>query len=170
MTVLPTSVMVDVTVNGRPYSRTVPARQLLTDFLREELGLTGTHVGCEHGVCGACNVLVDGVLVRWLPHARRAGHGPAVTTIEGVTADGQLHPVQQALLDETALQCGFCTPGVVMTLVDLLTRPTTLSDDELREELSGNLCRCTGYAGILAAARVVMASGIVERAEREKSE
>ena len=115
-------------------------------------------------------MLVDGVLIRGCLTLAAQAHGRVVTTIEGVIADGQLHPVQQALLDENGLQCGFCTPGVVMTLVDLSTRPTTLSDDELREELSGNLCRCTGYAGILAAARAVMASGLVERVESEKSE
>ena len=144
---------VRVVVNDREYVRSVPVRALLTDFLRHDLGLTGTHVGCEHGVCGACNVLVDGELVRACLMLAVQVDGRTVRTVEGLAGD-ELHPVQRALVDAHGLQCGFCTPGVVMTLADLAARGPH-SAEVLREELSGNLCRCTGYAGILAAARTV---------------
>ncbi|UGS38216.1 (2Fe-2S)-binding protein [Capillimicrobium parvum] len=144
---------VTVEVNGRRYRRQVPVRRLLSDFLRHDLGLTGTHVGCEHGVCGACNVRVDGELVRACLMLAVQADGRRVQTIEGL-ADGELHPVQRALLEHYGLQCGFCTPGVAMTLSSITER-APLDDEQISEELSGNLCRCTGYAGILAAARAV---------------
>jgi carbon-monoxide dehydrogenase small subunit len=147
-------VNVQVTVNGVGYERDVPARRLLTDFLRHDLGLTGTHVGCEHGVCGACNVVLDGELVRACLLFAPQVDGRSIRTVEGLAADdGTLHPVQQALLEERGFQCGFCTPGVALMLADLLERGLPQDDDELREELSGNLCRCTGYVGIARAAR-----------------
>jgi aerobic-type carbon monoxide dehydrogenase small subunit (CoxS/CutS family) len=146
------SAAVSVVINGVAYERNVPARRLLTDFLRSDLSLTGTHVGCEHGVCGACNVFVDGELVRACLTLAVQVHGKSVTTIEGVSSPGELHPAQRALFDHHGLQCGFCTPGVVMSLIDLVERGVE-SETAIREELSGNLCRCTGYAGILAAAR-----------------
>jgi carbon-monoxide dehydrogenase small subunit len=144
---------VTVEVNGRRYRRQVPARRLLSDFLRHDLGLTGTHVGCEHGVCGACNVRVDGELVRACLMLAVQVDDRRVETIEGLAGD-ELHPVQRALLEHHGLQCGFCTPGVAMTLSSIAER-APLDDEQIREELSGNLCRCTGYAGILAAARAV---------------
>lgn len=143
-----------VTVNGAEHRRSVPVRRLLTDFVRHDLGLTGTHVGCEHGVCGACNVRVNGELVRACLMLAVQVDGGSVETIESLATDGELHPVQRALFDEHGLQCGFCTPGVAMTLADLAERGP-FEEEELREQLSGNLCRCTGYTGILAAARAV---------------
>jgi carbon-monoxide dehydrogenase small subunit len=145
---------VTVTVNGSAFARQVEPRKLLTDFLRDDLGLTGTHVGCEHGVCGACNVIVDGDLVRGCLMLAVQADGAEITTIEGLAGpDGALHPVQRALVEEHGFQCGFCTPGVALALVELVQRGVPESEEELREELSGNLCRCTGYVGILAAAR-----------------
>jgi carbon-monoxide dehydrogenase small subunit len=149
---------ITVTVNGRPYTRTVPTRKTLADFLREDLGLTGTHLGCEHGVCGACTVNVDGGIVRsCLMLAVQAG-GRELTTIEGVApGPGQLSTVQQAFWDHHGLQCGFCTPGMVMAATDLLERNPSPTEAEVREAMGGNLCRCTGYhfivESILAAAR-----------------
>jgi len=149
-----TDVDVHVAVNGAVYERRVPARRLLADFLRHDLGLTGTHVGCEHGVCGACNVVIDGDLVRSCLMFAAQVNGCSIRTIEGLAGeDGALHPVQQALLDERGFQCGFCTPGVALAIADLVERGLPETDEELREELSGNLCRCTGYVGILRAAR-----------------
>jgi carbon-monoxide dehydrogenase small subunit len=149
-----TAVDVTVTVNGVQFVRRVEPRRLLTDFLRDDLGLTGTHVGCEHGVCGACNVVVDGELVRGCLMLAAQVDGTELTTIEGLTRpDGALHPVQQALVEEHGFQCGFCTPGVALALAELVERGVPETDDELREELAGNLCRCTGYVGIVAAAR-----------------
>ena len=144
-----------VTVNGIVYERSVESRLNLADFLRHELELTGTHTGCEHGVCGACTVLVDGMSVRSCLMLAAQLDGRSVETIESVAApDGPLHPLQQALTDHHGVQCGFCTPGVVMTLVELQreSRDRTLSEDEVRKALSGNLCRCTGYQGIIDAA------------------
>ena len=141
-----------VTVNGTTYERTVSARHSLVDFLREDLELTGSHVGCEHGVCGACTVLLDGEPIRACLMFAVQADGAEVLTIEGLAApDGTMHPIQQALLESHAFQCGFCTPGFVMTVYDLLTSsPGGLSRDEIRPALSGNLCRCTGYQSIVA--------------------
>ena len=141
-----------VTVNDRAYSRRVEARMLLSDFLRHELGLTGTHVGCEHGVCGACTVLLDGVPVRsCLTFAVQAA-GHAVQTVEGLSADpAHLHPLQQAFWEAHGLQCGFCTPGFLMTLVPFLAENPNPTEAEIRAALSGNICRCTGYQFIVEA-------------------
>jgi aerobic carbon-monoxide dehydrogenase small subunit len=147
-------IAVGVIVNGEAYRRTVPARRLLSDFIRHDLGLTGTHVGCEHGVCGACNVLIDGTLTRSCLILAAQVSGREVTTIEGLASRGQeLHAVQRALLEENGFQCGFCTPGIALAIDDLLRRGVPLDDETLREELSGNLCRCTGYDPIVRAAR-----------------
>jgi carbon-monoxide dehydrogenase small subunit len=145
---------VSITVNGQAHSARVEARKTLADFLREDCGLTGTHLGCEHGVCGACTVLIDGRAARsCLVFAVQADEAE-VTTVEGMSdADGTLSPVQTAFQTEHGLQCGFCTPGFVVSLTAFLERNPDPTDDELREALAGNLCRCTGYQGILRAAR-----------------
>lgn len=145
---------VSLRVNGRLRSATVPARRLLSDFLRHDLGLTGTHVGCEHGVCGCCTVLLDGSAVRGCLLLAVGVQGRDVTTIEGLAApDGALHPVQQAFHDEHGLQCGFCTPGFVLSACDFLADNPTPTADEIRDGMAGNLCRCTGYQNIAAAVR-----------------
>jgi len=144
---------VELEVNGAPFARTIDVRRHLADFLRHDLGLTGTHVGCEHGVCGACTVLVDGQSVRSCLMLAVQAHGKQVTTIEGLApAPGVLHPLQAALHKHHGLQCGFCTPGMLTTLVELLNTVPNPSADEVRIAISGNLCRCTGYEGIVAAA------------------
>jgi aerobic carbon-monoxide dehydrogenase small subunit len=146
---------VTVTVNGRPYQRTIEPRLLLSDFLRHELGLTGTHVGCEHGVCGACTVLVDDQPARACLMFAVQADGLTVTTVEGLAeSTDALHPVQQAFWDAHALQCGFCTSGMLMTTVALLRENPSPSDVEIRAALSGNLCRCTGYQNIVKAVRL----------------
>jgi aerobic carbon-monoxide dehydrogenase small subunit len=146
---------VTITVNGVSYERRVEARLLLSDFLRHELGLTGTHVGCEHGVCGACTILLDGESVRscLLFAVQAAGH--SVTTVEGLTQDREhLHPLQQAFWEAHGLQCGYCTPGILMTLVPFLKENPDPTEDEIRHALSGNLCRCTGYQHIVDAVKL----------------
>src|ERR1700716_3723975 len=145
---------ISVIVNGRTYERSVEPRLLLSDFLRHELRLTGTHVGCEHGVCGACTVLVDDELARSCLMLAVQADGARVITVEGLAspgADGELHPVQQAFWDAHGLQCGFCTSGMLMTAVALLRENPRPSNAEIRAALSGNLCRCTGYQNIVAA-------------------
>ena len=144
---------VTLTVNGAERSGHCPARRSLADFLRKDLGLTGTHVGCEHGVCGACTVLVDGAAVRGCLMLAVQAAGRSVETVEGLAAaDGTLSPLQQAFADHHALQCGFCTPGILMTLVEVLRDSPDAEETEMREALSGNLCRCTGYQNIIDAA------------------
>ena len=144
---------VRVTVNGKVHEREVETRVTLGDFLRHGLNLTGTHLGCEHGVCGACTVLLDGRSARSCLTLAVQAHGREVMTIEGVAApDGSLHPLQEALREHHGLQCGFCTPGVLMTLYELLRDVPDPSEDEVRDTLSGNLCRCTGYQGMIDAA------------------
>ena len=156
MTTLPLT----LTINGQAYTRQVEARLLLSDFIRHELLLTGTHVGCEHGVCGACTVLLDGEPVRSCLMFAVQADGHAITTVEGLSSDPEhLHPLQQAFWEAHGLQCGFCTPGFLMTLVPFLEANPTPSEAEVREAISGNLCRCTGYqhivdAVLLAAARM----------------
>jgi carbon-monoxide dehydrogenase small subunit len=147
-----TTVPVTVRVNGATHTRAVEARLLLSDFLRHELGLTGTHVGCEHGVCGACTVLLDGQPVRSCLMLAAQVDGRELTTVEGL-AEGpeHLHPLQEAFWDSHGLQCGFCTPGILMTLVAFLDEHPDPSEDEVRHALSGNLCRCTGYQHIVDA-------------------
>ncbi len=142
-----------VTVNGTVYERTVEPRLLLADFLRNTLGLTGTHVGCEHGVCGACTVLVDGDSVRACLLFAVQLDGSKVETVEGLGTPARLNPLQEAFREHHALQCGFCTPGMLMTATDLLRKYPLASDDEIRAGLSGNLCRCTGYEHIVNAVR-----------------
>jgi len=141
-----------VSVNGKSYARVVDARLSLADFLRQELNLTGTHLGCEHGVCGACTVLVDGRSTRSCLMFAVQANGSEVTTVEGLAPEGQLSPLQQAFIDNHGLQCGFCTPGMLITLTELLRENSNPTEQEVREALTGNLCRCTGYAGIVAAA------------------
>ena len=143
-----------LTVNGAAVTREVEPRLLLSDFLRHELGLTGTHVGCEHGVCGACTVLLDGEPVRSCLLLAVQADGHAVATVESLApGPDELHPLQQAFHEEHALQCGFCTPGFLMTLVPYLEQHPDPSEPEIRQALSGNLCRCTGYQHIVAAVR-----------------
>jgi carbon-monoxide dehydrogenase small subunit len=147
-----TAHQIAVTVNACRHERTVEPRLLLSDFLRHELGLTGTHVGCEHGVCGACTVLLDGEPVRSCLLLAVQADGREVTTVEGLApAAGPLHPLQEAFWECHALQCGFCTPGFLMTLVPFLAENPNPSEDEIRRALSGNLCRCTGYQHIVDA-------------------
>ena len=156
---------VSVTVNGRTYEREIEPRLLLSDFLRHDLALTGTHVGCEHGVCGACTVLFDGQPVRSCILLAVQADGHAVTTVEALApGPGQLHPLQQAFWECHGLQCGFCTPGFLMTLVPFLEENPDPTETEIRHAISGNLCRCTGYQHIvdavkLAAERQRQASG-----------
>src|ERR671937_772025 len=136
---------ISVTVNGTRRDAEVPVRLTLADFLRQRLELTGTHLGCEHGVCGACSVLLDGSAIRSCLMLAVQADGAEITTIEGLERNGELHPLQEAFRDSHSFQCGFCTPGFVMTALSLLNEGAELSEGELREELSGNLCRCTGY-------------------------
>src|SRR6202166_2244092 len=148
---------ISVTVNGTAHRATVEPRLLLSDYLRHTLGLTGTHVGCEHGVCGACTVLLDGDSVRsCLMFAVQAG-GCRVETIESLGGTDRLSPLQEAFREHHALQCGFCTPGMLMTCVDLLLKYPLTDDGEIRDGLSGNLCRCTGYEHIVRAVRAMAA-------------
>ena len=142
-----------VTVNGTACERAVEPRLLLADFLRNTLGLTGTHVGCEHGVCGACTVLVDGDSVRACLLFAVQLDGCTVETVESLGTPTRLNPLQEAFREHHALQCGFCTPGMLMTATDLLRKYPLASDDDIRAGLSGNLCRCTGYEHIVAAVR-----------------
>jgi aerobic carbon-monoxide dehydrogenase small subunit len=147
------TVTVDLEVNSRRYVREIEPRLLLSDLLRHELGLTGTHVGCEHGVCGACTVLLDGQAIRSCLMFAVQASGRSLTTIEGLGEPGNLHPLQQAFSEEHALQCGFCTPGFILSIATFLDEVPRLDDRRLRERLSGNICRCTGYVGIVRAAR-----------------
>jgi len=146
-------IAIKLRVNGREIRRETSARKLLADFIRDDLGLTATHLGCEHGVCGACTVIVDGKAVRSCLMLAVQADGATISTVEGLAAqDGTLHPVQQALRDEHALQCGFCTPGIVMTLAALTDGDAQPSAAMLLDAVSGHLCRCTGYQGIRRAA------------------
>jgi carbon-monoxide dehydrogenase small subunit len=149
---------VSLTVNGVLYERDIEPRLLLADFLRETLGLTGTHIGCEHGVCGACTVLVNGDSVRSCLTFAVQLDGATVETVEGLGDADNLSALQQAFREHHALQCGFCTPGMLMTVVDMLRKSPLASDAEIREGLSGNLCRCTGYENIVRAVRAAAAA------------
>ncbi len=146
---------ITVTVNGVRYSRSVEPRTTLADFLRHALGLTGTHVGCEHGVCGACTILFDGKATRSCITYAVQADGHSIRTVEDLAQGEQLHPLQQAFAREGALQCGFCTPGFLMTAIEFLEHHHNPSEDEVRAALSGNICRCTGYQPII---RAVMAT------------
>ena len=146
---------ITLTVNGTQVTRRVAPRQHLVDFLREELGLTGSHIGCEHGVCGACTVLVDALPARACLMFAVQADGASVETVESLAQGGALHPLQQAFWETHAVQCGFCTPGMLMTLVHALREQPGLEDEhEIREVLAGNLCRCTGYQNIVDAVRL----------------
>jgi carbon-monoxide dehydrogenase small subunit len=147
-------VTVSVTVNGTQYERTVEPRLLLSDFLRHELGLTGTHVGCEHGVCGACTILFDGEPVRSCLMFAVQANGHEILTVEGLGTMDNLHPLQEAFQEVHAVQCGFCTPGILMTLMPFLGESSDPTEEEIREALSGNLCRCTGYQHIVDAVKL----------------
>ena len=147
-------VTIHLTVNQKEYSRSVEPRLLLSDFLRHELGLTGTHVGCEHGVCGACTVLFDGESVRSCLLFAVQADGHSITTVEGLASDGGLHPIQQSFWEAHGLQCGYCTPGILMTLVPFLKQNPDPTEEQIRHALSGNLCRCTGYQHIVDAVRL----------------
>lgn len=140
---------VRLTVNGREYEREVEPRMTLVDFLRHELGLTGTHVGCEHGVCGACTIIRNGEAVRSCLMLAVQADGAELRTVEGLAGAEGLHPVQQAFIEKHGLQCGFCTPGFLMSTVELLETTTEPSDEQIREAIGGNICRCTGYQSIL---------------------
>jgi carbon-monoxide dehydrogenase small subunit len=140
---------IELTVNGSVRSGRAEARRTLADFLREDLGLTGTHVGCEHGVCGACTVLVDGEPARSCLMLAVQARGADVRTVEGLATDGRMNPLQEAMWDEHGFQCGFCTPGFLMQITALLAENPHPSEPEVREALSGNICRCTGYESIV---------------------
>lgn len=149
---------VSVTVNGKVYEAAVEPRLLLSDFLRHELGLTGTHVGCEHGVCGACTILFDGQAVRSCLMFAVQAHGHKLMTVEGLASDpGHLHPLQEAFREAHGLQCGFCTPGFLMTLLPYLEQNPDPTEAEIRLAISGNLCRCTGYQHIVEAVQIAAA-------------
>jgi aerobic-type carbon monoxide dehydrogenase small subunit (CoxS/CutS family) len=152
---------ISVDINGRSYEGEVEPRTLLSDFIRHGAGLTGTKVGCEQGVCGACTVQLDGTAVRSCLTLAVQANGRALRTVEGLAADGALHPLQRAFHEAHALQCGFCTPGFLISMEAFLREHPDAGDDELREALAGNLCRCTGYLGIVEA---------VENAAREMRE
>ncbi|OGP21433.1 MAG: (2Fe-2S)-binding protein [Deltaproteobacteria bacterium GWA2_57_13] len=142
---------ITVTVNGKSYERLVEARVTLADFLRNELDLTGTHLGCEHGVCGACTILLNGEAVRSCSLLAVQADGAELLTVEGLARGAELHPLQQAFQDQHALQCGFCTPGFLMTAYAFLKERPKPTETEVREAISGNLCRCTGYLPIVQA-------------------
>jgi aerobic-type carbon monoxide dehydrogenase small subunit (CoxS/CutS family) len=150
-----------VEINGRSYEADVEPRTLLSDFIRHDAGLTGTKVGCEQGVCGACTVQLDGAPVRSCLMLAIQANGRALSTVEGLSADGDLHPLQRAFHDAHALQCGFCTPGFLMSMEAFLREHPGPDEEELREALAGNLCRCTGYLGIIEA--VEQAAGEMRR-------
>jgi aerobic carbon-monoxide dehydrogenase small subunit len=149
------SISITVTVNEKEYHRTVEPRLLLSDFLRHEIGLTGTHVGCEHGVCGACTILFEGESARSCLMFAVQANGHHITTVEGLAKDkDNLHPLQQSFWEAHGLQCGYCTPGILMTLIPFLKQNPEPTEDQIRHALSGNLCRCTGYQHIVDAVKL----------------
>jgi len=152
-------IAIHLTVNDQPVEGTVAARKLLSDFLREDVGLTGVRVACEHGICGACTIMVDGKTARACLTLAVQADGRAIRTVEGLAQDGRLHPIQQAFWDHHGLQCGYCTPGMLMAALELLERNPEPTEMDVREAIAGNLCRCTGYVhivtSILAAARAL---------------
>ena len=157
-------VRIEVTVNDEAYQRTVPARLLLSDFIRDTLGLTGTHVGCEQGVCGACTVLFDGRPARTCILLAVQADGSSIQTVESLASDGHLHEIQEAFHENFGLQCGFCTPGILMNSVFFLEQNPTPTEAEVREDLAGYLCRCTGYQHIVDS---IMAAAEKQSAGRE---
>ena len=162
-------ISISVTVNGRAITKDVPARLSLADFLRDTLGLTGTHVGCEHGVCGACTVVIDGKIARSCLFLAAQAHGHQIETIEGATATGRLQKLQEAFVRRNALQCGFCTPGILLTAAELLERTDQPTRREIRDYISGNYCRCTGYQAIVDAIEAVGHSGSSLRSWESRS-
>ena len=152
-------ISITAVINGAKHSATVEPRRSLVDFLRHDVGLVGTHVGCEHGVCGACTVLLDGRTVRSCLLFAAQADGSEVTTIEGIGTDEALHPLQAAFQQHHALQCGFCTPGMILAAIELLRENAEPSDEEIRVGLSGNLCMCTGYVNIVRAVRAAVGNG-----------
>lgn len=156
---------IQLAVNGQATTRQVESRVTLGDFLRDELSLTGTHLGCEHGVCGACTVLVDGQPVRSCLMFAVQADGCTVTTVEGLATE-DLHPLQEAFHRHHGLQCGYCTPGMLMALVPFVESRTSASETEIREAISGNLCRCTGYEGIIQAVQDVLGATSASAAAR----
>ncbi len=159
-----TAINVQLTVNGVAREAAAEPRKTLADFLREDLGLTGTHLGCEHGVCGACTVIVDGDAVRSCLMLAVQAAGASVTTVEGLAVDGALNPLQEAMRDSHAFQCGFCTPGFMMQITALLNENPAPTEADVRDTLSGNICRCTGYESILNG--VLKAAGTTQEASR----
>jgi aerobic carbon-monoxide dehydrogenase small subunit len=149
-------VEITLTVNGRSYPLRLEPRRTLLDAIREDCGLTGTHMGCEHGVCGACTVLLDGAPLRACLMFAVQAQSAAIRTVEGLAQGDELHPLQRAFIDHHGLQCGFCTPGFLMLAAGILEREPNISDEDMIEALSSNLCRCTGYKGILAAVRAAL--------------
>ena len=149
---------VTLTVNGRKRSATVEPRMLLVDFLRHELGMTGTHIGCEHGVCGACTILLDGRTARSCLHFAVAVDGSEVDTVEGVASQDLLHPIQEAFHQHHALQCGYCTPGFLMPTIELLKQNPNPDEAAIRRALTNNICRCTGYTNIIKAVAAAAAA------------
>jgi carbon-monoxide dehydrogenase small subunit len=156
---------INVTVNGMQYERQVEPRMLLSDFLRHDLGLTGTHVGCEHGVCGACTVLFDGQPARSCLMFAVQVDGHEILTVEGLGTIDELHPIQEAFREAHGLQCGFCTPGFLTTLVPFLEENPDPNEDEIRAAISGNICRCTGYQHIVEAVKLAAANMSGDRVE-----
>jgi carbon-monoxide dehydrogenase small subunit len=154
-----TTIQTTIIVNGAPVTRNIAARRHLIDFLREDVGLTGSHVGCEHGVCGACTVRVDGEIVRGCLMLAVQADGRKVDTIEGLSDSGELAALQKAFHEHNALQCGFCTPGMLMAAQDLVRHRPRATRDEIREYISGNYCRCTGYHAIVDAVEEVLEAG-----------
>ncbi len=148
---------VRLTINGARYEAYVEPRMTLVDLLRGELGLTGTHVGCEHGVCGACTILLEGEAVRSCIMLAVQADGATLMTVEGLSQDGQLHPIQEAFMEEHGLQCGFCTPGFLMSVYELLQHDQNPSDEEIKDSLGGEICRCTGYQAILSSVKLAAA-------------
>ena len=150
---------ITVTVNGETVTRRVESRTNLVDFLRYELGLTGSHVGCEHGICGACTIRMDGQIVRGCLTLAAQADGAEVWTIEGISETNEIRPLQKAFVERNALQCGFCTPGMLLTIAELIERKPDASREEIREFISGNFCRCTGYQAIVDAVEIAREKG-----------
>lgn len=144
---------INVRVNGKQYRRKIESRMLLVDFLRDELGLTGTHIGCDTGHCGACTVLMNGVTVKSCLLLAAQANNADIQTIEGLAVQNELHPIQEAFLEQNALQCGYCTPGMILSSLFLLQRTPNPSDEEIKSGIDGNLCRCTGYLNIVKAVK-----------------
>jgi aerobic carbon-monoxide dehydrogenase small subunit len=155
---MPTTIAIGLSVHGTRHELNVEPRWLLVDVIREQIGLTGTHIGCEHGVCGTCTVLVNGETVRSCLMLAATADGAEITTVEGLSTGDKLHPIQAAFREAQGLQCGFCTPGMLMVAHELLRENRSPSEQEIRESISANLCRCTGYQGIVDAVRLAASS------------